>query len=280
MSGRLGGKTFLLGVGAQKAGTTWFHDYLVTRREVFLPPVKELHYFDAKFRPDLCSRYDKAFERRLAKHLSEGWSWPFGSRARRLDCLKSRVRMTTDASAYMDYFQRNVPARCRVFGEITPSYSLLREDGFREIARRFERIKIVFLLRDPVDRFHSSIRASATGGRASGAMEERFMTELDDPVRIERTLYHLTLNSLRAVFAEKDIFIGFYETFFCDAEIGRLCSFLDIPFAPGSYGIVSNASPEAALDPKLEAMAREKFAPVYDFCRREFGARLPDSWHE
>ena len=36
-------------IGAQKAGTTWLHAQLRSHPKVWLPPIKELHYFDHKF---------------------------------------------------------------------------------------------------------------------------------------------------------------------------------------------------------------------------------------
>jgi hypothetical protein len=38
-----------LGIGAQKAGTTWLYENLRRHQEVFLPDRKELHYFDEAF---------------------------------------------------------------------------------------------------------------------------------------------------------------------------------------------------------------------------------------
>ena len=35
-----------LGIGAQKSGTTWLHHNLSQHPGVWMPPVKELHYFD------------------------------------------------------------------------------------------------------------------------------------------------------------------------------------------------------------------------------------------
>ena len=35
-----------LGIGAQKAGTTWLALNLGVHPQVWLPPIKELHYFD------------------------------------------------------------------------------------------------------------------------------------------------------------------------------------------------------------------------------------------
>ena len=37
-----------IGIGAQKAGTTWLYRNLQEHPEVWLPPEKELHYFDEK----------------------------------------------------------------------------------------------------------------------------------------------------------------------------------------------------------------------------------------
>ena len=39
--------TFLLGVGAQKAGTSWLHDQLQRRNDVDFGFLKEYHVFDA-----------------------------------------------------------------------------------------------------------------------------------------------------------------------------------------------------------------------------------------
>ncbi len=42
-----------LGIGAQKAGTTWLHENLRCHPELYLPDAKELHYFDWSFHRSL-----------------------------------------------------------------------------------------------------------------------------------------------------------------------------------------------------------------------------------
>ncbi len=37
-----------LGIGAQKSGTTWLYQNLAAHPQVWMPPVKELHYLDHK----------------------------------------------------------------------------------------------------------------------------------------------------------------------------------------------------------------------------------------
>ncbi len=38
-----------LGIGAQKAGTTWLYENLRRHPDVFMPEIKEVHYFDSNF---------------------------------------------------------------------------------------------------------------------------------------------------------------------------------------------------------------------------------------
>jgi len=45
---------FLLGVGAQRCGTTWLHRYLGQHPAVCISPCKELHVFDAKSVEVIC----------------------------------------------------------------------------------------------------------------------------------------------------------------------------------------------------------------------------------
>jgi hypothetical protein len=47
-----------LGIGAQKAGTTWLYENLRRHPELFLPETKELHYFDQQFARPLRSYCD------------------------------------------------------------------------------------------------------------------------------------------------------------------------------------------------------------------------------
>ena len=41
-----------LGIGAQKAATSWFWTNLRAHPEVWMPPFKELHYFDHLYVPE------------------------------------------------------------------------------------------------------------------------------------------------------------------------------------------------------------------------------------
>ena len=63
----LDGRTMILGVGAQKAGTSWLFDYLAGDPAIFAPPLKEMHFFNAWLRPGMCGGYDDRFRALLKR---------------------------------------------------------------------------------------------------------------------------------------------------------------------------------------------------------------------
>jgi hypothetical protein len=103
-----------LGIGAQRAGTTWLWSHLRRHRQIWMPRRKELHFFD--------------------RSLSGG------------------VRPGTVARArYAAWF---LPGRLlgRVVGEVTPAYATLPEDRVGLIASWMPDLRILYVLRDPVER--------------------------------------------------------------------------------------------------------------------------------
>ncbi|ABS62952.1 conserved hypothetical protein [Parvibaculum lavamentivorans DS-1] len=275
----LDGKTFVLGVGAQKAGTTWLQSYLNPRPEVFLSPLKEMHYLEAKYLPGRRAPIEKYFKRK-ERILFRQQIWPSARRRERLEHIRARLAMADSNEAYFAYFEKYVPAGATHFGEITPEYSLLPRAAFEDLGRRFENMKLVLLLRDPVDRYFSHLRMDWRAGRLKGESEQAlFLRLLDDDTYLRNSYYHDTVATIRSVLDERQLFIGFYEDLFNDAEITRLCDFLGLRFLPGAYDVRVNAAAKpATIAPEMASLAREKFAPVYDFCQAEFGARLPASW--
>ena len=61
-----------IGIGAQKAGTTWLYDMLAQNPSIWLPPLKEVHYFDYINAPE--ARRIKRTEHfeKVAKQLERG----------------------------------------------------------------------------------------------------------------------------------------------------------------------------------------------------------------
>ena len=148
------------------------------------------------------------------------------------------------------------------------------------IKRQFPKVRIVYLLRDPIERFHSQLRMAVRKGHIESASEV-FLEKLASPHLTERSFYNETIERLDEVFASGEVHVAFFETFFNDDAVGALCDFLGCPFIPGEYGKRVNPGGEPEQDglnrTAIEA-GLEKFADVYAFCRERFGDRVPDRW--
>jgi hypothetical protein len=151
-----------VGVGVQKAGTTWWFQVIAQHpafrhapsRRAY--PVKELHFFD---------RF---------------WNVPF---------------TTSDAATYYRCFPR--PAGAFV-GEWTPRYMYdYWTPGLLQVAA--PDVRLLVLLRDPVERYSSGLTLQASGSRFSGrqAAEEAF----------HRGLYHQQLRGLLEHFDRRRILV-------------------------------------------------------------------------
>ena len=277
---RLRGRTFVVGVGVQKAGTTWLYEYLATHPDVCMSEKKEMHYFDVRFdaRPSqLADQTLRRLQRRLNRLFDKVGESGKVEYTERIKELLDLARVQYDDEGYAGYFARRVGDH-KLFGEITPAYALIGEEGFTYMRNLFPRRKVIYLMRDPVDRHYSMMRMQEEKRERPGMAIRDFITGLDESFNSRTADYPTHIQALRSVFPEEDLFFGFYETLFTEAEVRRLCAFLDIPFRPANYDErVNTSSTKSALDESLIAQARERLAPVYDYCRKTF-PDLPASW--
>ncbi len=276
-------KIFLLGVGAQKAGTSWVHSQLRQSRHFDGGFCKEYHVFDAIFSPHCQEfrqlRLDELSEKLRNKQLA-------CNALARPDLLR-HLSFLDSIDCYFDYFDylwRRSPLTVAV-GEITPSYSILDRDAFGVIksgleSRGFE-VKVLFLLRDPVERIWSMFRMLKRNQSRLGLWDPCSsllnMTALSYKLpEVElRTRYDRTITELEAVFKRENIFYGFYETLFSASEFSRLTSFLKLGSMVPAFDKLVNASPDPdALPMDLGKEIAMYYADVYSFLFEKFGEDL------
>ncbi|MEV7428907.1 sulfotransferase [Nocardioides sp. NPDC092400] len=264
--------TFLLGVGAQKGGTSWLHDYLQASPQFDPGFRKEYHVFDGLDLPHssyVRERVLRQAERaRLAREAGEPYD----------EGRLLRASFYTDPGAYPDYFAGLLRAPgTRLTADVTPSYALLGEERLASVRRSFEergvRCVAVFLMRDPVDRVWSSVRMSYDRGRGTEGRtaEERTLEVHRQDYHRLRSRYDLTLDRLDAAFAPGLVHLELYERLFRPEAVEELCGFLCIDAHPAQVGKRVNATPTDAVLP--EATVREvaaTYAPVYDAVARRF----------
>lgn len=259
---------YFLCVGAQKAGTTWLHRQLVRHPEVHVPEWKELHFFDMA-RPPSGPHFADFMIEGARRALTAGRTEAVH---RRLEVLQLPFADRT-GTAYRNYLLRDAPDSARVVGELTPSYSTLEEEGFRFAYEVLEAPRIIFLMRDPLERLWSSIRM-----RISDNPESHFATPIKGPVNWRRSDYEGTIRRLEAVFPPELIHYAFYEDLFTPDALGGIASFLGVtPEWPWDLDERVRAGREAPLPEPAPALL-DQLLPVYEFVHHRFGDRVPASW--
>ncbi len=126
-------------VGAQKAGTSWLYRQLERHPDFWMPPVKELHYFDELSRVPAvaCARPRGERDRRFLENIKD---------------LSAQSHLDLE-----DYARLFEPKGSLLSGDITPAYSMLSDEVIERIVVRFPNLKVIFLARDPVERAWSQL---------------------------------------------------------------------------------------------------------------------------
>lgn len=266
-------KTFVLGVGAQKAGTTWLHAYLNARSDANFGFCKEYHLHDAR-----------TIERLNAFRPYEEGSW-LGRRWREASLLvkprtRRRLAFYRHPERYYDYFQSLLGRPgIAITGDITPAYGLLSAANLRQIQAEIEaralRLRTIFLMRDPIERIISSVRMNLR-------KKERLVPEQEiealqrtvsrRPRGIEaRSDYRHTLQALDGAFGLQEVYVGFYESLFREDTIRSLCQYLEIPYIEADFQKRLNVSATTTDIPEEVLMALGTWqSGTWHYCRERF----------
>ena len=275
--------TFLLGAGAQKAGTSWLHDHLAASPECAPGYRKEYHVFDAI---DLASEQWKVDNinqraRREARRAVAGE--PVDATA------LHRASMLHEPLFYFDHFvgllARDPATRMTL--DMTPDYAMLSADRLRWIrdgfAARGVRTVSVFLMRDPVERIWSHIRMEKT--RRPQRYPDESAVHLREvfahPTYAARTRYDQTLAALDEVFAPDELHHGFYETLFTTEQVAAVSALVGVTPRSASFDKRVNASPKAAevLPEETSRVVAEHYRDVYVAVARRFpDVDVPAIW--
>lgn len=237
-------KTFILGVGCQKGGTSWLYTYLNNHPQCEMSSTKELHVLDSYFMP---------------AHFGSAFPLP--------------PNYTLDY--YADLFCRKVKQR-DFTGEITPSYCALKESNFRTVRTLMEKngftVKVIYLLRDPVERIISQY----TMERHLGIIDQNTSVEqyITSPPVEMRSFYKQTLINLNKAFHPDQLWIGFYETLFRQDTINDITDWLGLEQHPANTKEIINPSINKTLQFIMHDnidIIRRQYDSQYRYCAEVFG---------
>ena len=165
-------------VGAAKSGTTWLHDMLSQHPQVFLPALKELHYFNRQFmeNPSLENyNYDKPV------------TW------------------------YLNFFKG--AKQGQLLGEVCPAY-IWDAQAPQRIYAFNPQVKIIVMVRQPVERLFSEYLFF----EQRGVLEQDTLAEVLEarPEFIARSMFHQQLSRFTALFPAEQIKVVLYDDLVAD----------------------------------------------------------------
>lgn len=175
-----------LGIGAQKAGTTWLYEMLKQHPDLGFPLNKEAHYWDKKY-----------------------------------------PKLSPD-----DYFSHFISTQL-IEGEITPSYSFLPLEVITEIHNIHPELKLIFIIRNPIDRAWSSAKMALE--RAEMTFEEAsdqwFIDHFNSQGSLARGDYQKCISNWRSIFNYDQLLVLNFDDIRIAPQLllGSCCDHLEIP---------------------------------------------------
>lgn len=286
-------RIFLLGMGAQKSGTSWLYKYLTSVDEFESGIFKEYHVLDAIFCPETPGRY-KGTMKVASQVLSQNDSVPSSQQR-----FVHRASLTLNVQYYYDHFA-NLFAKQnkKIVGDFTPSHSALPTAALQEVRNEFTArnidVKPIFLMRDPIERAWSALRMAR---RDKSLRKDEFRQLgisnpyiLDDDELLQilpdttgyriRSDYQKTIENIENVFSQRNIVYAFYEELFTYNSIYCIADKIGFQYVKPNFQYRANPSPKTStLSPKTLAYLRDRYDATYRFVGDQFGSeRIAKIW--
>lgn len=155
---------FIIGIGSQRAGSTLLHRLLEASSNVFMHPVKELHYFDTLYGYRSKESLQEFSIRQLVREVDRivaSSNLDFVKNKRYRCYLRTNrvlARSPIEKISYIDLFRPNLQNH-HLFGEVTPEYMLLNEDSIIAMRQIVGGDACIMLIcRNPVKRILSAVK--------------------------------------------------------------------------------------------------------------------------
>lgn len=259
-----------LGIGAPRSGTTWLHSKLATHPEIWLPPLKELHYWDVQ-RPGAAKLFPHDGHSPLA--VRAYWRFVhtrmlFLRMCRRQ--LNWRWGLRYGLGWRSDRWYSSLFPTDRLSGEITPAYMLLTPPLIESIVEMNPEIRVIFLLREPVSRAWSNA-CHHFRAKAHAVPIEKLRENALSSAYCARGNYAQALETWWSILGRERVFVGYYDDLVADPcdLLRRVYSFLGVTsddrYLPDEVEREVNAAKKQPLPPEV---AREIASQYVEPLRR------------
>jgi hypothetical protein len=220
-------------IGAQKAGTTWLDRNLRVHPQIWLPPEKEIHFFDLPC-PLPFAALQYAPQRKVRHWARHRLMRDLAKVNRGEQSREWYEQYYFSARTWHWYCSLFTPANGQVAGETTPRYAVISSRKIASIRRHMPDLKIVYLLRDPIDRMwsdHAMFHDHRFGGEGTETVSQSANSSLlTRASSLQHSRYEENIRRWEQFFPRKRIFLGFMEELANEPEdfLRRIFDFLGV----------------------------------------------------
>lgn len=278
-------KTFLLGCGAQKSGTTWLAKNMNGSPEYWDGGIKEWRFWKHYFDNEHCERQLHKMKNMLRDITSPGGNL-------KKQKLKWRISALQDPKLFLqdivdEFFKME---NVKILADMTPSNGTLSADELSFISDYFNdrgiKVKPLFIMRDPFERIWSEVKMNVQNKYPEDySGNKHFMCEkLLEMYRIntveQKTRYEDIVKNLESVFRRENICYEFSERIFSQDGLNKVTNHLNI-----SNLIVDKKSPNSTpklivIPPQVKCEIINYYKDTYLSIFDRFGCDVKECWKE
>ncbi len=290
-------------IGPEKTGTSWLYDNLKVHPQVYLPPIKEIRYFweraflpnqDIKKRLTTSHWHNQLYQNYLDKRVKFYLNNQDELSQKTTKILNEIIwdfrylLFPHDDDWYFSLFK---DSQEKVSGDITPLYYQLPDQEVKHISNILPNLKIIILLRNPIDRAWSKTKMNLCQHQSRGLNnvgEEEFYTSFDKGYK-QLPSYTSLIKNWKKYFKGKNIYIGYYDKLVENPSLlfDEICNFLEIKpnLLPNSRRNKLSARVNKGLDINIPEKYCKHLARMYRNCIKEIALEekqesYPKQWLE
>lgn len=279
-------KPDFIGVGTERAGTSWVFSMLAHHPDVWVPPLKELHFLDTidESVPSHNPRYKWHLTSRIKQKLAPLLKWEHRPEFYKNNFWEYLLwdyyyfTKKMDFDWYLRLFSETF-TKGRLCGEYTPAYCNINEQYIEQLLRINPNMKFLMIVRNPYDQLRSSIIqhfVMIENRHFHDVKEEEILEWLNSSFAYKKNNLQEILFKWKKLVPEKQLFIEFFDHIKNDPEkiIQNLYKFLNLntKFMPDqkfySTKINNITKPDYTLSETVESILIDRTKSETEFFQK------------
>lgn len=264
-------------IGVQKGGTSWLWDQLRQHPLVWMPPFKELQFFNTEFIPSHRSWTTKHCDRAIQTLIEKKKEVKQPARKQMWDTYLSSIAKDPKPSLewYKDCFRFPVHPRA-ILGDVSPAYCTIPDEGVDYVKQLLPDARIVFIVRNPLKRIISHLRMKISNSKRDTATFHagQWHAYVDDPNLYQRAIYSEYIPRWDRAYGDRILYLPF-DLIRKDPSdfLSQVTRHIGVkPFTPKAAEKAVHVTEKHPIPPAVERLLAERVEGEWEYLQQRFPA--------